>query len=167
MDVPAERETDVAAKLMRALTDVGLEVVPATRRLAELNAVQNTYLGTFRILGGLGVLLGSAGLGVVVLRNVLERRGELALMGAVGFPKALVSRLVLLEHVALLAAGMMLGIGSAAVAVGPTLWGGGTEFPAASLAATLGGVLLFGLGTTWAATRASVRGPLLDALRGE
>ena len=33
--------------------------------------------------GGLGLLLGSVGLGVVVLRNVLERRGELALLLAV------------------------------------------------------------------------------------
>jgi ABC-type antimicrobial peptide transport system permease subunit len=31
------------------------------------------------------LLLGSAGLGVVVLRNVLERRGELGLLSAVGF----------------------------------------------------------------------------------
>jgi len=42
--------------------------------------VQNTYLNTFQVLGALGLLLGSAGLGVVVLRNVLERRAELAAM---------------------------------------------------------------------------------------
>jgi len=46
--------------------------------------VQNTYLGTFQILGGLGLLLGSAGLGIVVLRNVLERRGELGVAGGGG-----------------------------------------------------------------------------------
>ena len=39
----------------------------------------------FQLLGGLGLLLGSVGLGVVVLRNVLERRGELAILRAVGF----------------------------------------------------------------------------------
>ena len=61
--------------MSRALQDVGLELTPATQRLAAFNAVQNTYLNTFQVLGGLGLLLGSAGLGVVVLRNVLERRG--------------------------------------------------------------------------------------------
>ena len=63
-----------------------MEVTPAVRRLAAFNAVQNTYLSTFQVLGGLGLLLGSVGLGVVVLRNVLERRGELALLLAVGSP---------------------------------------------------------------------------------
>ena len=47
------------------------EASESEQKVAELNAVQNTYLQTFQILGGLGLLLGSAGLGVVVLRNVL------------------------------------------------------------------------------------------------
>ena len=36
----------------------GLELTPAAQRLAQFNAVQNTYLGTFQVLGGLGLLLG-------------------------------------------------------------------------------------------------------------
>jgi len=40
---------------------------------------------TFLALGGLGVILGTVGVVVVVLRSALERRGEFALMLAVGF----------------------------------------------------------------------------------
>ena len=69
-DTPANGVSGVSAALSRALQDSGFEVTPAVERLSALNAVQNTYLGTFQILGGLGLLLGSAGLGVVVLRNV-------------------------------------------------------------------------------------------------
>ncbi len=167
VDVGAGGEGAVSATLSRALSDVGLEVQPATRRLAELNAVQNTYLSTFQILGGLGVLLGSAGLGVVVLRNVLERRGELALLTAVGFGRRSVGRLVLVEHAALLAAGLGVGLAGAVVAVGPSVGASGADLPWASLGMTLGAVVAFGLGTTWAATRASVRGSLVGALRGE
>ena len=36
------------------------------------------------MLGGLGLLLGSVGLGMLLLRNTLERRGELALAAALG-----------------------------------------------------------------------------------
>ncbi len=165
IDAPADSADRVSATLSRALQDVGLELTPTTRRLAQFNAVQNTYLNTFQILGGLGLLLGSVGLGVVVLRNVQERRGELGLMLAVGFEAGALRRLVLTEHVALLLAGLGLGLVAALVAVSPSLGNPGAEFPWKSLAITLGLVLVNGLGwTLWAAAR-SLRGRLVDSLR--
>src|SRR5213078_3734843 len=119
IDAPSNSVSQVSATLSRALQDTGLELTPAVRRLNAFNAVQNTYLGTFQILGGLGLLLGSAGLGVVVLRNVLERRGELGLLTAVGFRRRSLQRLVLSEHAALLGLGLGIGIVTAAVAVLP------------------------------------------------
>ncbi len=167
VDADPARRDEVSAQLSRALADVGMEIAPATRRLAELNAVQNTYLSTFQVLGGLGLLLGSAGLGVVVLRNVLERRGELGLLAAVGFRRKAITRLVLVEHGALLAVGLAIGLLAALVAVLPSVMGAGSELPVVSLGLTLGSVVLLGGATTWAATRMSVRGSLLAALRGE
>ena len=83
--IPVDRQVDV-----RVRTRVIEADAPTVARRNAFNAVQNTYLGTFQILGGLGLLLGSAGLGIIVLRNVLERRGELGLLLAVGFrPRAL------------------------------------------------------------------------------
>jgi ABC-type antimicrobial peptide transport system permease subunit len=149
------------------LEDKGLELTSAVKRLNSFNAVQNTYLGTFQILGGLGLLLGSAGLGVVVLRNVLERRGELGLLLAVGFRRGLLQKLVLAEHGALLGLGLSIGIAAAAVAVLPSLLLPGRDLPYLSLAITLGAVLLNGVVWTWAATRFALRGDLLDTLRNE
>jgi ABC-type antimicrobial peptide transport system permease subunit len=155
----------VSATLSRALQDVGLELTPTVRRLDQFNAVQNTYLNTFQLLGGLGLLLGSAGLGVVVLRNVHERRGELGLMLALGFERGALKRLVLLEHGALLLLGLLVGGVAALVAVLPALGSPGAEFPWRSLTLTLGLVLANGLvWTLWATTR-SLRGRLVDSLR--
>ena len=167
IDAPSNSVAQVSATLSRALQDAGLELTPAAERLNEFNAVQNTYLGTFQILGGLGLLLGSAGLGVVVLRNVLERRGELGLLVAVGFRRRLLHRLVLSEHGALLGAGLGLGIVAAAVAVLPAILSPGTQLPYGSLALTLAAVLLNGLLWTWLATGYALRGNLLAALRNE
>jgi putative ABC transport system permease protein len=167
IDAPSNTMSRVSATLSRALQDVGLELTPAALRLAQFNAVQNTYLGTFQVLGGLGLLLGSVGLGIVVLRNVLERRGELALLMAVGFRKPRVQQLLLMEHAALLAAGLALGVIAAMVAVLPALLSPGAQLPVASLALTLGAVLINGTLWTWAATRLALRGDLLAALRNE
>ena len=167
IDAPSNTVSQVSATLSRAMQDVGLELTPAAQRLDQFNAVQNTYLGTFQVLGGLGLLLGSVGLGIVVLRNVLERRGELALLMAVGFRKRQVQRLLLMENTALLAAGLALGVVAAAVAVMPALLSPGAQLPVASLALTLGAVLINGAAWTWAATRLALRGDLLAALRSE
>lgn len=167
IDCPSNALPKVSAELSRALQDYGFEVTPAARRLAQFNAVQNTYLNTFQLLGGLGLLLGSAGLGVVVLRNVLERRGELALLLAVGFERGALQRLVLAEHAALLVLGLGAGLVSAVVSVLPTVLSPTAEFPLGSLALTLGAVFVTGLLATWLATRWALRGNLLERLRNE
>jgi ABC-type antimicrobial peptide transport system permease subunit len=149
------------------LQDRGLELIPAADRLNAFNAVQNTYLDTFQVLGGLGLLLGSAGLGVVVLRNVLERRGELAVLLAAGFRPRALRWLILSEHAALECLGLLIGIVAALAAVLPALLSLAAPVSYLSLAATLGLVFLSGLLWTWAAARLALRGDLLPALRNE
>ncbi len=160
IDAPPARAGAVAEELSRGLQNRGLEVVPAWRRLAEFQAVENTYLGIFQALGGLGLLLGSVGLGIVVLRNVLERRGELALLQAVGFERRTLRWLVLSEHWLLVVLGVGLGVATALVAVWPQH---GAGVPVATLIALTVG----GLGWCWLAAWVALRGPLLPALRNE
>ncbi len=167
IDAPSNRVAAVSAVLSRALEDAGLELEPAAERLARFYAVQNTYLSTFQVLGGLGLLLGSAGLGIVVLRNALERRGELALLLAVGFRRREIEQLLLFENGALLTLGLLLGMGTAAIAVLPAAAASASPLPWNTLTLTLAGVWANGLAWTWAATRLALRGNLLDALRNE
>ncbi len=165
IDAPAGRVEAVSEALTRALQDYGFEAVPAARRLAAFHAVENTYLAVFLALGGLGLILGSLGLGVVVMRNVLERRGELALLRAVGFEARAVCRLVFAEHAVLLALGLVCGVVAAAVAVVPAL--SGAPAPVGSAALVLAAVAASG--ALWTALSAwwALRGPLLAALRNE
>ena len=167
INAPPERAGEAATVLSRQMSDVGMAVTPAADRLAAFGAVQNTYLAIFQALGGLGLILGSIGLGIVVLRNVLERRGELAVLRAVGFPRRSLDGLVLREHWLLLALGLAVGTGAAVVAVLPALRSSGAEVPYVFLAATLAAVFASGLLWTYLAARLAMRGPLLGALRNE
>jgi ABC-type antimicrobial peptide transport system permease subunit len=142
-------------------------LTPAAEKLNAFDAVQNTYLDTFQVLGALGLLLGSVGLGVVVLRNVLERRGELALLAAVGYSPRVLRRLVVGEHAVLQALGLFLGLLAGLLAVLPSLLSPSTRVSYLPLAATLGLVFVSGLFWTWAAARLALRGELLPALRNE
>jgi ABC-type antimicrobial peptide transport system permease subunit len=161
VDAPSNAVSEVSATLGRALQDSGMELVPAARRLAQFNAVQNTYLSTFQVLGGIGLLLGSLGLGVVVLRNVLERRGELGLLQAVGYRKRSLQWLVASENLALLLVGLLIGGLAAAVAVLPVARRADLPYE------TLVGVIIFGVASAWIATWFAMRGRLIDSLRAE
>ncbi|MCX5648154.1 MAG: ABC transporter permease [Planctomycetota bacterium] len=167
VDAPAERSKEVARALARALAATGLAVQPAPERLADFLEVENTYLAIFQALGGLGLLLGTAGLGMVVMRNVLERRGELALLRAVGFSRGAIERLIVWEHWGLLALGLGCGVAAALVAVAPALASPGAPVPGGSLALVVLGVAASGLVWTYLAARWALGGPLLAALRNE
>ncbi len=167
IDAPPGRAREVAGALDRALEDLGMDLKPAADRLAEFKTIENTYLSIFLALGGLGLLLGSLGLGAVLLRNVQERLSELALLRAVGFKGSLLLKLIVREHWVLLLAGLGCGVVAGLLAVLPVLASPGAEVPYRSLALMLGAVLVTGLFWTYLAGRLALRGPLLTALRGE
>ena len=109
IETPPGKEEEVRSLLNTALADRGFEAVPTAERLQSYLAVENTYLSTFQALGGLGLILGSLGLAVVLLRSVWERRGELALLRALGFRRLTLAWLVLAENGFLLLLGMAAG----------------------------------------------------------
>ena len=165
--LPKGEGADVATFLEDRFGDEGLDTTDAKTKLAELLAVQNTYISTFRSLGALGLLLGTFGLAAVQLRNVFERRKELALLRAVGFRKLRLGEMVLLENLVLLLGGLATGTLAALFSVLPHMFLGGAHVPLSELGVMLGVVLVVGIVTGMLAVRATLRAPLLAALRGE
>ncbi|MHC4645751.1 MAG: FtsX-like permease family protein [Planctomycetota bacterium] len=161
-----KRET-ATDELSTALRDFGLELTPAAQRLADFSAVENTYLSIFQLLGGLGLVLGSVGLGLVVLRNVLDRRGELGMLRAVGFNKYTLKKMVVFEHAGLMLGSLVWGLLAALIAVAPALKSPGTQAPYLSLALIIGAIAASGVLWIWMATVFALSGGLLDALRNE
>jgi putative ABC transport system permease protein len=162
-----EQQRDLGAKLELDLSDYGFEVRSTAAILAAYRAVANTYIAAFQTLGGLGLLLGTLGLAAVVLRNVFERRGELALLRAVGFQGSSVTAIVLAENALLLLVGVGVGAICSVVAVAPHFLDARERPALASLIAMLGLVLAVGLGVGAWAARTALREPIIPALRAE
>ena len=166
-DAAPEQTGVVSAALEDRLADFGFDVVSASERLALFHQVENTYLATFQTLGGLGLVLGTLGLGAVLLRNVLERRRELALLRAVGYNAGHLSLMVVAENAFLLGAGLVAGTVCALVAIAPAWLERGGGLPILSLSILLVSVVVVGFVASLAATLVAVRSPLLAALRTE
>jgi ABC-type antimicrobial peptide transport system permease subunit len=161
----SESTEHIGHTLERALDDYGLDVASTTEKLASYRAVENTYLSTFQTLGGLGLLLGTLGLGIVLLRNVIERSGELATLRAFGFRRAILSLMLLWENGFLLLIGILIGTVSALIAVAPHLTTPGVQVPWSSLMMTLVSVFLVGIIASAIAVYFALRRPLLPALK--
>jgi ABC-type antimicrobial peptide transport system permease subunit len=149
------------------LRDYGFDASSTPALLANFQAVENTYLSVFQTLGGLGLLLGTLGLGIILIRNVIERRGELAVLRAIGFRRSTLIMILLIENGFLMLAGIIIGSIAALVAVAPHLVSGNAQAPWFSIAMTLLVVLLVGLIVSALSVIAATRIALLPALKAE
>ncbi|MBU0638998.1 MAG: ABC transporter permease [Planctomycetes bacterium] len=167
LDVSPKKAAAVARALERDLSDYGFDVTDTSTRLTRLFAVQNTYLSTFQALGGLGLLLGTLGLAAVLLRNVWERRGELALLRALGFSRVALGVIVLVENAVLVSVGLGTGLLSALLAIAPHLTARPGSLPWGSLGLILAAVFMVGMTSGVVALVPALRARLLPALQRE
>ena len=167
VEAPEPRAADVAAFLEDRLADSGVDAVDTRVRLASYHRVENTYLATFQALGGLGLLLGTLGVGAVLARNVLERQREWGLLRAIGFERHHLTAMVLAESAALVGGGVLIGAISAALAVAPAIAERGQSLPWMALAAVLATVVLAGLASSLFALGVATRVSVVEAIKNE
>jgi hypothetical protein len=167
IDTSPERKTEVSQHLTRRMEYGGLSVETTVERLELFSRMEDTYLSIFLILGGLGLMLGCIGLGLIVVRNLLERQGELAMMRAVGFSKKTILKMVCYEHIYLLIAGLFTGLVCAVVSVTPSIRAAAGQLPFGLIAVLT--LLIAVSGVFWVviSTGLSLRGNILTPLRNE
>ncbi len=146
VDGPADAGREAAEALTTALADRGATALPTAERLAAFAAVEDAYIGVFRALGGLGLVLASLGLALVLARAVVERRGELALLRALGFAPSQLAGWLVVEHSTLVVSGLAVGLGAAIVAAWPALQAPDAAPPWLVIGAALAAAALVGIG---------------------
>ena len=107
---PGAAGEEVAARLTGGLLSHGVDA-------RTISSIVHTRLqqneGFFTLMEGylvLGLLIGIAGLGVVMVRAVRERRRQIGMLRAIGFPARLVRRAFLFEAVVIAVQGVVLGM---------------------------------------------------------
>jgi len=161
------KRSEISGRLSYLFQDYGLSVTPASERLAQFNEVENTYLSVFMLLGGLGIILGTIGLGIVLLRNIAERKQEIALYQALGFSHSYITKLLFSENLFILLTGLGTGIIAAFAGILPSFFSPAFQLPTTFLLLLLMVILLNGVAWIYFPIKLSLRKTLLPSLRNE
>ena len=117
---PDEKAREI---LQEETADLGGKVTATKDRLAAFHEVENTYIAIFNVLGGLGIILGSVGVGIVTARNLVERKEEFETLRMLGLSKLRRAKIVKHEVKSMVAWGLGIGLVSSLIAVIPVLGG--------------------------------------------
>jgi ABC-type antimicrobial peptide transport system permease subunit len=164
VDGPFSRRKAIGNGLEQVFRDYGIVVTPVAQRLDQFNSVQNTYLSVFMLLGGFGVIIGTFGLGFLLIRNIMDRQHELATYLTFGFRKNYIIRLLTTEHLLILVSGMGLGVISALAFSLPLLISRSFDIPVTFLVVILSFIFITGflwiIFPVWAAMKKDIIGIL-------
>jgi len=159
----------VANIMKRDFAGLGMSTTVIAVVIGQFIQIGQSFLGVFEAFLALGLVVGIAGLGIISIRSVVERRKEIGVLRAIGFRKRMILAAFLLEnsYVALLGImiGIILGIDLGyAIATSP---GSGVSFviPWISLLEII--AFSYGLAvlTTVSSSRRAARIPPAEALR--
>ncbi len=167
VDGPQSDHDQAVESLTRSFRNEGLEITSAADRLATFNQVENTYLSIFMLLGGLAMILGTFGLGIILIRNIMDRAKEIGILYAIGYTRKIILQIIAREHMILLIAGALSGAIAAFLAVVPSLL---SEFIEASwemASLLIGLILLNGIFWIYVLTKRTLSENLFEVLRKE
>ncbi len=104
-----EDEDDVGKELERSFLAFGMQTVVIKTMVAEQVKAMNMFFDLFQAYLALGLIVGLAGLGIITLRAVHERRQQIGMLRALGFTRRMVRRVFLLEAVFISFVGILVG----------------------------------------------------------
>lgn len=100
---------ETAMALERSMLSGGLNATPLSERFAAGQAVLRGILGLFQGFLALGLVVGIAGLGVISSRTVVERRQQIGVLRAIGYPSGTIALLFVLEANFIALTGILVG----------------------------------------------------------
>ena len=102
--------TQVSIILRRDYLQYKLQTLVIPVLVADFLEVGNAFLALFQGFLGLGLVVGIAGLGIISIRSVVERRREIGMLRALGFRRSMVLQAFLLENSYITLVGIVIGV---------------------------------------------------------
>jgi ABC-type lipoprotein release transport system permease subunit len=102
---------EAARALESAFLEHGLETIIIEEQIQAALGIINTMFGLFQAFMGLGLVVGSASIGIISTRSVVERRQQIGVLRAIGYRSWMIQWSFLLEASFVALLGILIGIG--------------------------------------------------------
>jgi putative ABC transport system permease protein len=100
----------VTLDLEKDFRALGMNTINIKAAIETGMEMMNSIFLLFEIFLGLGLIVGIAGLGVITIRSVVERRQEIGVMRAIGFEKRMILGSFIIEILLVATLGIVIGI---------------------------------------------------------
>lgn len=116
IDPPADYTVaDVAEQMERTFIEYGMITIVVKDTIEEVMQMSSSIMQLMEVFLGVGLIVGIAGLGIITIRNIAERRQEIGVMRAIGYQRNMILNVFMIEtaFVSLLgiALGLVMGLG--------------------------------------------------------
>lgn len=115
-DVNSEQTEILKENMEGAFRNYGANIQSAPERLAMFNSVTNTYLDIFLALGGIALIIGTFGIAIIIFRSIQSRKGQYAMLQAIGISQKNIRQISTIEFAIILFAGIGIGLISSILA---------------------------------------------------
>jgi putative ABC transport system permease protein len=101
----------VSKELEKTFIQNGLQTYVIRDMVEEQLEVQEQFFGLFQAYMSIGLIVGIAGLGIIIIRAVTERFKEIGMIRAIGFSRKMVLSSFLIEATFVAVLGILIGVG--------------------------------------------------------
>lgn len=100
---------DVSSKMEQVFVEYGLTTIVVRDTVEEAMTTVASVMQLMEVFLGMGLIVGIAGLGIITIRNVAERRQEIGVMRAIGYQRDMILKAFLLETSFMSLLGIIIG----------------------------------------------------------
>jgi len=90
-------DADISKKMEQVFVEYGLTTIVVRDTVEEAMIMVASVMQLMEIFLGMGLIVGIAGLGIITIRNVAERRQEIGVMRAIGYQRDMILKSFLIE----------------------------------------------------------------------
>jgi putative ABC transport system permease protein len=103
-------DAEVAKQLEKQFVEYGFTTFVIRDTVEEFMSQISSVMQLMEVFLGIGLVVGIAGLGIITIRNVTERRQEIGVMRAIGYQRRMILEVFLLETSFVSLLGIFLGV---------------------------------------------------------